>query len=55
MLDPGTGRDRLFGPLEHFYRGSSHVNLAASEDGSTIVFKGSLRRGSDLILIENFR
>ena len=55
MLDPGTGRDRLLGPLEHFYRGSSHVNLAASEDGSTIVFKGSLRRGSDLILIENFR
>ena len=55
MLDPGTGRDRLLGRLEHFYRGSSHVNLAASEDGRTIVFKVNLRRGSDLMLIENFR
>ena len=52
---PVTGRDRLLGLLEYFYRGASHVNLAASEDGSTIVFKGNLRRGSDLMLIENFR
>jgi hypothetical protein len=32
-----------------------HVNLAASPDGSTILFRGEVRRGGDLMLIENFR
>ena len=55
VLDLDTGRDRLLGRLEHFPPGATHVNLAASPDGRTILFKGKVRRGSDLMLIENFR
>ena len=55
VINLDTGRDRLLGRLEHFPPGAAHVNLAASPDGSTILFTGEVRRGSDLILIENFR
>ncbi len=54
-IDLDTGRDRLLGRLEHFPPGLSHVNLAASPDGRTILFNGEVRRGGDLMLIENFR
>jgi Tol biopolymer transport system component/DNA-binding winged helix-turn-helix (wHTH) protein len=55
VLDLDTGRDRLLGRLEHFSPGTIHGNLAASPDGHTILFRGTVRRGSDLMLIENFR
>jgi Tol biopolymer transport system component/DNA-binding winged helix-turn-helix (wHTH) protein len=55
VIDLDTGRDRLLGRLEHFPPGSMHVNLAASPDGGTILFRGDVRRGGDLMLIENFR
>jgi hypothetical protein len=32
-----------------------HVNFAVSPDGRTILFNGVVRRGGDLMLIENFR
>jgi hypothetical protein len=54
-IDLDTGRDRLLGRLEHFTPGVTHVNLAASPDGRTILFLGGVRRGGDLMLIENFR
>jgi Tol biopolymer transport system component/DNA-binding winged helix-turn-helix (wHTH) protein len=55
VIDLDTGRDRLLGRLEHFPPGTMHVNLAASPDGRTILFSGGVRRGADLMLIENFR
>ena len=55
VIDLDTGRDRLLGTLDHFPPGAMHVNLAASPDGGTIIFRGEVRRGGDLMLIENFR
>ena len=55
VINLDTGSDRLLGRLEHFPPGTVHVNLAASPDGSTILFTGVVSRGSDLMLIENFR
>jgi Tol biopolymer transport system component/DNA-binding winged helix-turn-helix (wHTH) protein len=55
VIDLDTGRDRLLGRLEYFPPGLTHVNLAASPDGGTILFIGGVRRGGDLMLIENFR
>lgn len=54
VLDMTSGRDRLVGRLEHFPPDTSHVNLAVSRDG-TILFRTLMRRGGDLMLIENFR
>jgi Tol biopolymer transport system component/DNA-binding winged helix-turn-helix (wHTH) protein len=53
-IDLDTGRDRLLGRLEHFPPGTMPVNLAASPGGA-ILFRGTVYRGSDLMLIENFR
>jgi hypothetical protein len=55
VIDLDTGRDRLLGRLEHFRPGAIHVNFASSPDGGTILFNGAVRRGGDLMLIENFR
>jgi Tol biopolymer transport system component/DNA-binding winged helix-turn-helix (wHTH) protein len=55
VIDLDTGRDRLLGRLEHFRPGAMHVNFASSPDGGTILFNGAVRRGGDLMLIENFR
>ena len=55
VIDLDTGRDRQLGRLEHFRPGALHVNFAASPDGRTILFTGEVRRGGDLMLIENFR
>ena len=41
--------------VEHFPPGAMHVNLAVSPDGNTILYKGVVRAGADLMLIENFR
>jgi Tol biopolymer transport system component len=54
-LDVVTGRDRLLGNLEHFPPDVSHVNLAVSPDGETVLFMGLVRKGGDLMLIEDFR
>ena len=54
-LDPVSGKDRVLGTLEHFPQGAMHVNLAVTPDLKSIVFKGSVRAGGDLMLIENFR
>jgi eukaryotic-like serine/threonine-protein kinase len=53
--DVATGRDRLLGNLEHFPPDVSHVNLAVSPDGETVLFLGLVRKGGDLMLIEDFR
>jgi hypothetical protein len=55
VIDLDTGRNGLLGRLEHFHQGTlPSGNLAASPDGSTIVFRGTVRRGRDLMLVENF-
>jgi Tol biopolymer transport system component len=53
--DMVTGRDRLLGTLEHFPPDTLGVSLAVSPDGKTILFRELLRRGADLMLVENFR
>jgi len=54
-LDLVTGRERLLGNLEHFPPDVSHVNLAVSPDGETVLFRGFVQKGGDLMLIEDFR
>ena len=54
-IDPVSGKDRLLGRLEDFPPGRSHVNLAVSPDGSTILFKGVVGHSGDVMLIEDFR
>ena len=54
-VDPLSGKDHVLGKLEHFPPGAMHVNLAVTPDGKSIVFKGIIRAGGDLMLIENFR
>jgi Tol biopolymer transport system component/DNA-binding winged helix-turn-helix (wHTH) protein len=54
-IDVVTGRDRLLGNLQHFPPDVSHVNLAASPDGQVVLFRGMVRKGGDLMLVENFR
>jgi Tol biopolymer transport system component len=53
--DVVTGRDRLLGNLEHFPPDASHVNLAVSPDGETVLFRRLVQKGGDLMLIEDFR
>jgi len=54
-IDLVSGRDRPLGTLEHFPPDNLGVGLAVSPDGKTIVFRGLVLRGADLMLIENFR
>jgi Tol biopolymer transport system component len=54
-IDLVSGKDRILGRLEHFPLNSWHVNLAVSPDGKTILYKGVVRLGGDLLMIENFR
>ena len=54
-LDIVSGTDRLLGTLEHFPPDASHVNLAVSSDGKAVLFRGLLRQGGDLMLIEKVR
>ena len=54
-IDMASGRDRLLGRLEHFPPDTMGTGLAVSPDGKTILFRGLVCRGADLMLIENFR
>jgi hypothetical protein len=54
-IDTVTGRDLLLGTLEHFPPDTLGIGLAVSPDGKSILFRGLMRRGGDLMLIENFR
>jgi Tol biopolymer transport system component/DNA-binding winged helix-turn-helix (wHTH) protein len=54
-IDRTTGRDQLLGALEHFPPEALGISLAVSPDRRTILFRGLLRRGGDLMLIEGFR
>jgi Tol biopolymer transport system component len=51
-LDPRSGRSQLLGTLAAV---DGNVGLAVSPDATTILFVTSINRGSDLMLIENFR
>lgn len=53
-IDPVSGKDRLLGRLEDFPPGAMHVNLAASPDGTTVLFRGLVGRSGDVMLIEDF-
>ena len=55
VIDPVSGNDRLLGRLENFPPGGTHVNLAVSPDGTTVLFRGFVGRGGDVMLIEDFR
>jgi Tol biopolymer transport system component len=54
-LDLVSGQVRVIGNLQHFPPDVSHVNLAVSPDGQVVLFRGMVRKGGDLMLIENFR
>jgi Tol biopolymer transport system component len=54
-VDVMTGADRVLGNLQHFPPDVSHVNLAVSPDGQVVLFRGMVRKGGDLMLVENFR
>jgi hypothetical protein len=54
-IDTITGQDRILGRLDHFPADSWHVNLAVSPDGRTVLYRGLVRKGGDLMMIENFR
>jgi hypothetical protein len=51
LLDPVAGKDRLLGTLERPSFGLGTV----SPDGKTILYTKRENRGSDLMMIENFR
>jgi Tol biopolymer transport system component len=50
LLDPTTGQDRLLGTLE-----KPDAALTVFPDGKTILYTKWEHRGSDLMMIENFR
>jgi Tol biopolymer transport system component len=52
LLDPATGQDRLLGKLEQALPISG---LTVSPDGKTILYVKLENKGSDLMMIENFR
>jgi Tol biopolymer transport system component len=52
VIDPATSRDRAVGVLE---RGGANHGLAVSPDGKRFLFGRTVREGSDLMLIENFK
>jgi hypothetical protein len=52
VLDPQTGRDRLFGTVDW---APDWPAIAVSADGRTILLTRSVWEGSDLMLIEGFR
>jgi len=54
VIDQATGKDRRLGKLTA-YDPQSHPGLAVSADGATILYSRIVSRGSDLVLIENFR
>ena len=54
LVNAATGEDRVLGTLEKFAT-NGLFGLAASSDGSVIVYDRLLREGHDLMLIENFR
>jgi Tol biopolymer transport system component len=53
VLDPATGRDRVFGTLEHF--ATTHESVSISPDGSFALYDRFASEGTNLMLIENFR
>jgi Tol biopolymer transport system component/DNA-binding winged helix-turn-helix (wHTH) protein len=54
-LDMVSGQDRILGRLDHFPPESWHVSLAVSPDGRTVLYRGLLLKGGDLMMIEDFR
>ena len=55
VVDLVSRDDRTVGRLDHFPPDTSHVNLAVSSDGKTVLYRGLVRKGGDLMLIDNFR
>jgi Tol biopolymer transport system component len=51
--DLTTGRDEVVGALDKAHTG--FLGLAVSPDGKTILYAPFLARGSDLMMLENFR
>jgi len=54
-LDMVSGQDRILGRLDHFPPESWHVSLAVSPDGRTVLYRGLVLKGGDLMMIEDFR
>ena len=55
IMDPSTGRDRLFGRLEGYSPHYPPIGLAVSPDKTTILYDRLVNFDFDLMLIENFR
>jgi hypothetical protein len=51
--DLTSGRDEVVGALDKAHTG--FLGLAVSPDGKTILYAPFLARGSDLMMLENFR
>ena len=54
-IELDTGRDRTLGRLQHFPPDQLGIGLAVSPDGKPVLYRGLVRLGGDLMLIENFR
>ena len=54
LIDRRTHQDRVLGTLEKF-NCDADPSLEVSRDGSAFLFSRNVRKGADLMLIENFR
>ena len=55
LVERTTGIDRIIGTIEDYLHFPSAGGLAVSPDGREILYTRYMNRGSDLVLIENFR
>ncbi len=55
LLDQRTGTDRTIAKIEDYLHAPAGSGLAVSPDGRQFLYTRFVNRGSDLVLIENFR
>ena len=55
LVERPTGIDRIIGTIEDYLHFPQAGGLAVSPDGREILYTRYMNRGSDLVLIENFR
>ena len=55
LVERPTGKDRIIGTIEDYLHYPAVGGLAVAPDGREILYTRYMNRGSDLMLIENFR